>query len=245
MHAAAGEFKLPRAYYFVAPKGVVRNVQTYIAHPERFRAACSANWPEFCANYLVEGKPVPLTPEISAMIASFDFKEVYALDANSLVNDRFIKPVLVQWFGHDPGEAPRGSVPGSLQAEEAVYLRQLADVYGEQTGAVCASAEAVLADPRWSSHLRTQRTRYFEAAEFKRYYRDSTPAQYLNTFQDDIYDGVIDVYENQHTDKLDRVKKVLTQAANIQASGVLATYARVPVKQGICHHFANEGRLSW
>ena len=245
MHAAAGEFTLPRAYYFVAPKGVVRNVQTYIAHPEKFRAACLSNWPAFCENDLVENKPVPLTPEISTMIGSFNFKEVYAIDASKLANDQFIKPVLVEWFGHDPGEAPHGSAPDSPQFEEAVYLRQLADVYGEQTGTMFASTDEVLADPNWGKHLRIQRERYFDAAEFKRYYRDSTPGKYLDIFQEDIYHGVFEVYADEYKDKFDRVKKVLTQAANIQASGVLAKYARVPVKQGICHHFANEGRLSW
>jgi hypothetical protein len=116
MHAAAGEFRLPRAYTFVAPRGVVRKVQSFLAHPERFRAACVDKWDEFCAPHLVENKPVPLTPNIRAMIAAFDFTNLNALDAVKLVEDKYIKPVLVKWFDEDPGEAPRGIAPDDIAA---------------------------------------------------------------------------------------------------------------------------------
>lgn len=64
-------------------------------------------------------------------------------------------------------------------------------------------------------------------------------------FKEELYHGIADVYSDTHRDGLDRVIKVLTQAANVSPSGVLGRHARVPVKQGTCHHFANEGRLPW
>jgi hypothetical protein len=57
--------------------------------------------------------------------------------------------------------------------------------------------------------------------------------------------GVIDTHWADHRDSLARADAVMTQAANVHPSGALAKYARVPVKQGICHHFANEGQLRW
>lgn len=245
MHAAAGEFQLPRSYTFVAPKGVVRNVKTYIAHPERFRKACRDKWDEFCAPRLVENKVVPMTPAIDAMIGAFDFKRVEALDAEKLVVDACIKPVLVRWFGDDPGEAPRGFAPATLAAEEAPYLGQLVEAYGERAGSPFAAAADVLSDPDWGDHLRDQRTRFFEAAEFRRYYRDSTFPGVLEAFVEDIYHGVIDTHRECHQDALSRMVAVMNEAKSVAPSGILARYSRVPVKQGICHHFANEGRLRW
>jgi hypothetical protein len=187
MHAAADAFTLPREYTFIAPRGVVRNVQTFIAHPERFRRACIDKWDEYCAPDLVENTTVSLTPEILAMISAFDFEKVFALDAAKLVDDQYIKPALVEWFDDDPGEAPRGVTPDELLDEEAPYLCQLVEAYGERIGSTFADTAAALADVRWGGHLRDQRTRYFDAVEFKRYYRDSTPGDYLETFQQDIY----------------------------------------------------------
>jgi hypothetical protein len=245
MHAAAGEYSLPRAYIFVAPKGVVRNVQTFVAHPERFRKACKDKWSEFCAPHLIENKTVELTPEIEAKIAAFNFRNVEALDAGKLIDDPSIKPVLVRWFGDDPGEAPRGVAPSSLTTEESSYISQLVEAYGERVGKPFDSAIAVLADPNWGEHLRDQRTRFFEAAAFKRYYRDSTFPEILDMFTEDIYYGIIETHREDHTDTLTRVNEVMKEAKSVMPTGILGSYGRVPVKQGICHHFANEGRLPW
>jgi hypothetical protein len=245
MHAAAGEYSLPRAYIFVAPKGVVRNVQTFVAHPERFRLACKSKWNEFCAPHLVENKTIPLSPQIEAKIAEFNFKKLQALDASKLIDDVSIKPVLVRWFGDDPGEAPRGFAPTSVAPEESSYISQLVEAYGERVGTAFAGALDVLADPLWGDHLRDQRTRFFEAAAFKRHYRDSTFPDILDAFTEDIYHGVIETHRQTHPDTLTRVNEVMKEAKNVATSGVLAQYGRVPVKQGICHHFANEGRLPW
>lgn len=245
MHAAAGEFILPRAYIFVAPRGVVRNVKKYISQPELFQKTCIDRWDEVCAPNLVEKKTVPLTPAIRAKIAAFDFKQVSALDAVSLVEDPHIKPVLVKWFGADPGEAPRGKAPDALESQEAPYLGQLVEAYGDREGHSFVGAAEVLAHPEWGDDLRDQRTRFFEAAEFKRYYRDSTFPEVLDTYVEDIYFGVIDTHRAPHSDALARMSAVMVEAKNCNTSGILTRYGRVPVRQGICHHFANEGRLKW
>ena len=44
MHSANGEFDLPRAYVFVAPRGVQRAVQALLAHPERMRQKFLDQW---------------------------------------------------------------------------------------------------------------------------------------------------------------------------------------------------------
>jgi hypothetical protein len=67
----------------------------------------------------------------------------------------------------------------------------------------------------------------------------------IDSLRHDILHGVVDTHRARHADSLTRVDAVMTQAANVQPAGVLAKYARVPVKQGICHHFVNEGRFKW
>jgi hypothetical protein len=57
--------------------------------------------------------------------------------------------------------------------------------------------------------------------------------------------GIAETVSADHPDSLGRVDAVMTQAAVISPSGALARHARVAVKQGICHHFANEGTLTW
>lgn len=85
----------------------------------------------------------------------------------------------------------------------------------------------------------------FDADAFSRFYRDNTMSEEIDVLTRDMHHGVIDTHRSDHPDSLARVDAVMTQAANVHPSGALAKYARVSVKQGMCHHFANEGRLRW
>lgn len=244
MHVANGQFILPRAYTFVAPRGVGRSIQALIAHPERFRTAFLTRWDADIANGLVQNAVVPMRPEIADAIKGFDFTRVYWLDAAGLAADPYCRPALVKWFGDDPGRAPRGEVPAVVQTEESVYVGQLLKLYDEKGPATYPDAVSALASEH-GEHLRIQRTRFFDAVAFERFYRDSTPEDYLVTFKDEIYHGVVDVHGENHRDGLTRLGQVMRQAAVLRPSGVLGRHAGPQVQQGACHQFANEGRFKW
>jgi hypothetical protein len=245
MHSAAGAYSLPRSYTFVVPRGVVRRVQHFVAHPEQFRQAFLDQWGSDITGRLVENQNIPLTPEIEAKIRAFDFTKIYWLDATRLMNDAACKPALVKWFGDDPGRSPRGVVPTEIQNSESVYISQILRLYAEKGTGSYPDAAAALACPEFGAHLRDQRTRFFDSMAFDRFYRDSTPDDYLPTFKDEIYHGVVEIHRDVYTDGLARLSQVMRQAAVLQPSGVLGKHAGTQVKQGTCHQFANDGLLPW
>ncbi|GAB2855717.1 hypothetical protein GCM10027277_25350 [Pseudoduganella ginsengisoli] len=245
MHSASGAYSLPRAYIFVAPLGVGRAVQQFIAHPERFRQAFLDRWNTSIAGRLVDKQMIQFTPEIEAKIKAFDFTQVHWLDAARLANDPACQPVLVKWFNEDPGPSPRGVVPAEIQADESAYIGQLLKLYSEKGPGTYPDAETALASANYGTHLRDQRTRFFDSVAFDRFYRDSTPEEYLSTFKDEVYHGVVEIHGDDHSDGLTRLSQVMRQAAILQASGILGKHAGPQVKQGTCHQFANEGRLPW
>lgn len=244
-NSADGAFSLPRAYTFVAPYGLVRNARDYIAHPEKFRQAFLDRWDIYIAKDLVENQVVKLTPEIEAKIKEFDFKKVDWLDATRLAKDPACKPALVAWFDADPGSWIREGVPDEIQDSESAYIGQLLKVYDEKGPATYPDAAAALACPAVGPNLRIQRTRFFDSVAFERFYRDSTPEEYLKNFKDEIYMGVVDVHQGAHSNLFTRLGQVMQQAAILQPSGVLGKHASPPVKQGTCHVLANEGLLPW
>lgn len=245
MHSAGGAYSLPRSYIFVAPQGVARAVQQFIAHPERFRKAFLDRWDNDMAKRLVHNQTISLTPEIEAKIKAFDFTQIYWLDAARLAEDPACKPALVRWFGDDPGPSPRGIVPAEIQANESAYIAQLLKLYEEKGVGIFSDAAAALSSPEFGAHLRDQRTRFFDSVAFDRFYRDSTPEDYLAAFKDDIYHGVVETHGDDYATGLARLNKVMQQAAVLQPSGTLGRHAGPKVKQGTCHQFANEGRLPW
>jgi hypothetical protein len=239
------EFTAPTKYFFVAPKGVARTLRTYISKPTELKKALIAHWGEYCAKGITKKATIPLTNELKAFIEAWDFSNVTAISVDAILDDPAGKILMAKKFKEDPAPAPTGIVPADLEAREMPYVQQLLDAYGERDKCSYPNHTAVNAHENHGPHLALQRERFFAADAFTRFYRDNTMSEEIDLLQDDIFHGVADVHGSSHDDSLTRANAVMSQAANVQPSGVLSRHARVPVKQGICHHFANEGKLIW
>lgn len=242
-HASVGDFAAPSLYYFVAPRGLSRTLERLIAKPSELKSAVLEGWYEHCAEKIAS-TPVDLTPPLRAFIESWDFALVRAIKADDILTDSAATPVLKKWFDLDPGPAPTGVVPDEIESRELPYVQQLVDAYAERAGIAFDHAGAQ-SDEVYGPHLSRQRERFFDADAFARFYRDNTMQEEIEVLRRDVRHGIAEVHEANHDDSLARADAVMTQAGNVQVSGALSRHARVPVKQGICHHFANEGSLKW
>lgn len=242
-YAYQGEFSIPERYFFVAPRGVNRNLEKLIYNPSQFKAKLIGEWDQYCSAKIIDGSEIPLDSGLKALICAFDFSTIERLTLDNILKDACIKPVLHKWFGEELGPAPKGQTPAEVQDLELPYIKQLVGAYSQRCGQTFADYKGVEKHHEYSVHLALQRERFYDADAFKRFYRDNTEPDVLDSFEKDIYHGVIDTFNAEHKDSLARVNAVMTQASNVQAAGPLAKYARVPVKQGVCHHLANEGDL--
>jgi hypothetical protein len=244
-HHVEGAYRtLPKTYVFVAPRGIVGPLRDLILNPSTLGPHLVAHWDEHCAKGITKKAIVPLTPAIRTAIETFDFARVQYLTAPMIVKDSAAGPALSRVLGLIPDEAPPGIAPDAIQREELAYVGQLLRVYSEAAGVVFANADDVLTHDDHGEHLRRQRARFFEAASFIRFHRDNTAPGAVEIFQNDVYYRVIEVYGETHPSRLHRVDAVMKHAGQTQVA-LLGRLTRIPVRQGICHHFANEGRLRW
>jgi hypothetical protein len=244
-HSDSGEFTPPTAYFFVAPRGMGRDLEKLVFNPSELRTALIDRWNAVCARKIVTGQTIALEGSLLALVNAFDFGQVKRLTVDDILGDETAAPVLAKWFGADPGPAPRGIVPSDVDVREQLYLGQLIDAYGERAGSPFDDHVAVGDHPEFGEHLQDQRKRFFEADAFNRFYRDNTLEEDLEALHDDVYHGVSGHYRGNHGDTLGRIDAVMSQAAAVTPGGLLARHARVPVKQGFCHHFANDGKFVW
>ena len=240
-----GEFTAPTRYSFVAPRGVNRNLERLIFNPGELRDAMMAKWDEYCAPKIVAGQIITLSGTLRTLVENFDYSSVFRISLHDILADDAAKPVLAKRFGSDPGPPPRGIVPADIEPRELPYVSQLVGAYGDRDGKAYVSHSSVTDHVKHGPHLKNQRERFFEADAFGRFYRDNTFEEELDALHDEIYHGVIDKHGEAHVDALHRVDAVMGQAATVQPAGPLARHARVPVKQGICHHLVNDKRLVW
>lgn len=246
-YAGLKEFTPPRRYLFVAPMGINRNLQKVFFKPKAFKAAFIAGWDDHCRKTIIEGGDIPLVGDLLNLVSAYDFSCIAHVGVEELLADPAAKPVLYKYFGADPGPAPGGGPPGPVQQAEFPYIGQLVDAYSERRGVAFADHDEVASDPAFAPHLTRQRERFYDAEAFKRFYRDNTDPAVIETFENEIYHGVVEVCDEDHKDAYSRLNKVMVQAGSVMPSGVLAPHARVEAKQGVCHHLANEAqpRLIW
>lgn len=246
-NAHAGHFTAPAKYFFVTPRGANRNLEKLIFNPSTFKNKLLTEWDKYCAALIVEKKTIPLDAKLKAFIEAYDFSCVSRIGLDDILGDPYVKPVLTKWFEADPGPAPKGEVPDGVDDSELPYIGQLLDAYGDRDGKSYDSHSKIVGHAEHGPHFARQRERFYDADAFKRFYRDNTEKEVLETFELDIYHGVVDACETGHPDKLKCIDTVMTCAAQLPVTGLLAPHARPPVKQGVCHHFANEipPRLRW
>jgi hypothetical protein len=244
-YSHCGEFTRPTGFYFVAPRGVNRNLKRWISKPLELKQELIANWDKFCGTTISESQIVTLTSELRQWIEEWDFSLVRSIGIDEILSDSTATPVLYQWFAADPGPAPPGSVPLSVEPRELPYVTQLIDAYSERDACTYSDHEAISAHACHGTHFGIQRERFFDADAFIHHYRDNMYIEDITLLRTEIYHGIFETHGGNHADSLARVDAVMGQASTIAPSGVLGKYARVPVKQGLCHHFANEGKLTW
>ncbi|RYE93024.1 MAG: hypothetical protein EOO77_46030, partial [Oxalobacteraceae bacterium] len=67
-----GDYSVPRAYRFVAPRGVGTKLLNLIKKPEKLREELIANWAPKCAAQITSAKSVPLEGNLLEYVKAFD-----------------------------------------------------------------------------------------------------------------------------------------------------------------------------
>lgn len=244
-HHLKGEYAtLPRKYVFVSPRGITGPLQTLLLNKEKLRTALVDQWDETCRTGITRNEEVPLSDGIRKLIEAYDFTRITYLTGTLLAKETDAGPALSKVLNLVPDEAPEAEAPKTVCEVEMVYLEQLREIYGETSGVAFTTIDDVLAHPDHGGHLQLQRTRFFEAAAFDRFHRDNTAPGAMETFKKDVFHTVIEVYRESHPSRLDRINAVMKHIGMTQVS-LLGRMSRTPVRQGMCHHLATDGRLRW
>lgn len=243
-----GDYRVPRAYYFVAPRGVGPTLQRYLEDPDRLRREFIANWEGHCATSITRGTTIGLDGDFRRYVDAFDFRIFKAVDPDELVAQHATTRWHAARFGgglrpRPPAEMP----PETLQTHETRYVRQLLDAYADYLGIDVSTVDALSGHRSLIRHFTRQREMFYQAASLRQFERDTMPHDegFLGLMED-IYDGVVDICEGDHANGYVRLGEVIRTAVLLNPSSyALVEYLHTADKAGICHHLANDDRLSW
>lgn len=131
---------VPRAYRFVAPRGVGTKLLDLIKKPERLREGLIANWAAKCAARITATKGVPLEGKLLEHLKAFDFARIAHLPTPRLIEQHRKTPYFAFRFGLGvPARPASPAPPATIGAGETRYFARLLDAYGDNQGTAYAS----------------------------------------------------------------------------------------------------------
>lgn len=146
----------------------------------------------------------------------------------------------------EPIETPKG-----ITKQEQPYVYALLKAYSDAENGAEITLELLDSYPTYKKHLRRQRDDYFAAEAVRRgtrdFYSESDPDQF-QVLKDEIYDGIIDIFEDDWDNGLIRVRKVLIQASKVTVARCWLSrdtdWIGNAQKKGVCHILINDGRIT-
>lgn len=246
-YSFAGEYQPPRRHYFVCSNGVGTTLEKLLNTPGALKAKIAENWDGYCLNGIAGTASIALEGKLKEYFDTFDFSIFSSRSVVELIEQHSKTPFhTVRFGGGLPARSAPEAPPDSPRANESRYIRQMLDAYGDHLGASVPDASALDAHAPLKRDYLRQRERFYHAESLKNFARDNVPEGTFDAFQEEIYQGVVDICENIHPNGLDRMRATMTHAAAIPAaSNPLFTAATTQDRQGICHHLANDNRLRW
>ena len=238
---------LPQRHIFVSPRGCGITVARWFKDAARFKKEVREYWLKNGLPNIGKGIDQKFAGLFLTYFDSFDFSIFGDKSAVELIGEHEKTIFHAARFGG--GLPARGRVPAPPAmpgAAESIYLKKLFAVYGENTGKTVGERSHLEDHTNLLDHFDRQRVLFYNAEALRNFARDRTPFGAFDSLKDDVFNGVIDASEGTHSSGLDRLRTTLTTAGAVDISGnALVTVTRVADKQGVCHHLANEERLTW
>lgn len=242
-----GFYCLPDRYVFVAPQGCGPSLNRLLSKPTELQKKF--------LEYLNKSDAVKrqyskhALESIRKLAESIDFSIFQSLEIDEMLEIHRATPYYAARFETVlPDRPPVEHAPVTPKPDEAVYVQKLVDVYNEQDPVSCSDVDSVAAHAKYGSQFQRHREAFYAAEALRLYARDSVPDGTYERLQDDVYTGVIDTAEANHSSGLARLQAVLAQSVSLNLHSDrhrLISVLNLEDYHGICHQLANSDKLTW
>jgi hypothetical protein len=241
-----GTYALPTRYVFVAPK-IGPTLTRLLAAPARLKAEFFKVWDK-ADSPLGAGWTAADRAAVEALARSTDFSMFEPVDIEFILKLHAGTPHHARRFLTPLKARPAVSAPPAEQAgNEALYIQKLLAAYNQKYGLSLATLAEAREHLKTKKHLTRQREAFFSAESLRVFARDSVPVETYTAIEDDLYNAVVEVEERDYDTGFQRLDAVLDAAVGHtpNAGNVLAPIITVADRKGLCHHLANDDRLTW
>ena len=245
-----GDYKIPRAYYFVAPRGVGTTLHDLLMKPQEIRDQLIANWAEKCEKGISRKAKVPLSDSLKQYVETFDFRIVKYLEPSEVIEQYKQTGFYYIKFGGLPLKAPDPNElipPPDIATEETRYVEQLLEAYSDREKKKLAKVDDLGAYPKLRRHFDSSREDFYIAEALYRTSRDASVCgcDYDGAVRQ-IHKAVQNTLDRDHANGYDRLTATTDMAQTVSLHAhVLADHLTPDHKRGMCHQLANKDEISW
>lgn len=245
------EIKTPKKYYIVASHNIGSKLLKLIQDPKELKKELTETWDTHCRKNITDTQDIVLSAELKKYINEFDFSIVEYIPIEEIINEH-IKTVYgkIRFGGVRLDPPDKLNPPKKIDTEELPYVDALLEVYSEDSNLAIQTTDDLKKYNDYYTHFQRQRHDYYSIETIRRFVRDTfTDDNDFLYLKDEVYNGIIDVYEETFDNGYKRLKEVLKQASQINTSKVLLDSCLHLIgaseKKGTCHLLVNDDKLRW
>lgn len=243
------EYPIPNKYFFISPKGCGTSFTKLLQNPKDLKTGVINHWDKDISEKITSGVKIGLSDELLLHINNFNFSIFDRIPPKIIIEEHKPHANHLIWFGGglpDRNKLDESSIPDVITTEETVYVEQLILAYGSDAASVFASLEEVKAQAKYNSHFKRARISFHHAEQLRNFSRDNLPNGTFENFQDEVYDGIINIAESSHNNGFEKVKAVETHSTSVSiTSNALKEVSNVKDKTGVCHQLCNNKKINW
>lgn len=140
--------------------------------------------------------------------------------------------------------------PKQIEKGELTYTNKLLEAYASAENKKMLTKDEMEATPKYKKDFNRRREDYYAAESVRRGARDAfsniSPDPF-DVLKDETYNGIVDIYEDDHSHGLARLRKVMSHVTTINVDACI--FSKIPnvigqkEKKGVCHLLINDGTL--
>lgn len=243
------EIQVPQKYYIIASNDLGPSLSDLIVNTSKLKNELLANWDNYCRNN-ISNVEIILESKLKEYIDNFDLSIVEHIPIAQVIDEHLKTEYGKLRFGGIRINVPNITQPDNIEESELPYVNALLEVYSEDSNLSLQSTDDLKKHNDYYTHFQRQRHDYYSIETIRRFVRDTfTDDNDFLCLKDEVYNGIIDVYEENFENGYRRLKEVLKQASQINTSKVLLdSYLHLigpSEKKGTCHLLVNDDKLRW
>ena len=241
-------YDCPENYYIVASNGLGPTLVDLVEKPVKMRNYLISEWDNKCRKQITQKKELQLVGDFLKHVEDFNFSIIKYLSPEDLINNYMETPYFKFRFGGGIKKRPEVQIPQVSKKESNMpYVQELVSVYSDTSGCCWPNFEDFIKDDsKFSKHFMRQRKSFYTADSLRRFLRDEyIQEKVFDTFQQEIYDAVVDKFDDNYINKFERMNSVLESARNISIKMSEIPDILPTDKTGTCHIMVEKGELSW